>query len=67
MNLSKIFIVRPIATTVLVAAVVIFGLIAFRTLPVNELPNVDFPTITGRRGAARRQPRGHGVYGCDAA
>ncbi|MBI4195750.1 MAG: efflux RND transporter permease subunit [Betaproteobacteria bacterium] len=45
MNLSKIFIERPVATTVLVAAVVIFGLIAFRTLPVNELPNVDFPTI----------------------
>ncbi|HEX2830167.1 MAG TPA: efflux RND transporter permease subunit [Burkholderiales bacterium] len=45
MNLSKIFIVRPIATTVLVAAVIIFGLIAFWTLPVNDLPNVDFPTI----------------------
>ena len=38
MNLSKIFIERPIATTVLVAAVVIFGLFAFRTLPVNEFP-----------------------------
>jgi hydrophobic/amphiphilic exporter-1 (mainly G- bacteria), HAE1 family len=45
MNLSRIFIIRPVATTILVAAVVIFGLIAFRTLPVNELPNVDFPTI----------------------
>jgi hydrophobic/amphiphilic exporter-1 (mainly G- bacteria), HAE1 family len=45
MNLSKIFIVRPVATTILVAAIVIFGVIAFRTLPVNELPNVDFPTI----------------------
>ncbi|MGH8647839.1 MAG: efflux RND transporter permease subunit, partial [Burkholderiales bacterium] len=45
MNLSKIFIERPIATTVIVAAIIIFGLIAFRTLPVNELPNVDFPTI----------------------
>ena len=45
MNISKIFIERPVATTVLVAAVVIFGLIAFRTLPVNELPSVDFPTI----------------------
>jgi HAE1 family hydrophobic/amphiphilic exporter-1 len=45
MNLSRIFIERPVATTVLVAAIVIFGLIAFRTLPVNELPNVDFPTI----------------------
>lgn len=46
MNVSRIFIVRPVATTVLVAAVIIFGLIAFRGLPVNELPNVDFPTIS---------------------
>ena len=45
MNLSKVFIERPVATTILVAAIVIFGVIAFRTLPVNELPNVDFPTI----------------------
>src|SRR5688572_30797726 len=45
MNLSRISIVRPVATTILVAAIVIFGVIAFRTLPVNELPNVDFPTI----------------------
>src|SRR5262245_19121659 len=45
MNLSRIFIERPIATTVIVAAIIIFGLIAFRGLPVNELPNVDFPTI----------------------
>jgi HAE1 family hydrophobic/amphiphilic exporter-1 len=45
MNLSKIFIERPVATTILVAAVVIFGSFAFRALPVNELPNVDFPTI----------------------
>lgn len=45
MNLSRIFIERPVATSVLVAAIVIFGLIAFRMLPVNELPNVDFPTI----------------------
>lgn len=46
MNVSKIFIIRPVATTVLVAAIIIFGLIAFRSLPVNELPNVDFPTIS---------------------
>ncbi len=45
MNLSKIFIERPVATSILVAAIVIFGVIAFRSLPVNELPNVDFPTI----------------------
>ncbi|HWI12630.1 MAG TPA: efflux RND transporter permease subunit [Burkholderiales bacterium] len=46
MNLSRIFIARPVATTILVAAIVIFGIIAFRTLPVNDLPNVDFPTIS---------------------
>ncbi|MGE5523415.1 MAG: efflux RND transporter permease subunit [Rhodospirillaceae bacterium] len=46
MNLSRIFIARPVATTVFVAAIVIFGIIAFRTLPVNDLPNVDFPTIS---------------------
>ena len=46
MNISRIFIVRPVATTVLVAAIIVFGLIAFRALPVNELPNVDFPTIS---------------------
>jgi len=45
MNLSRIFIDRPVATTILVAAIVIFGLFAFRVLPVNELPSVDFPTI----------------------
>ena len=45
MNLSRIFIERPVATTVLVSAIIIFGLIAFRTLPVNELPSVDFPTV----------------------
>jgi hydrophobic/amphiphilic exporter-1 (mainly G- bacteria), HAE1 family len=44
-NLSKIFIDRPVATTVLVAAIIFFGLFAFRVLPVNELPSVDFPTI----------------------
>ncbi|MBX3661315.1 MAG: efflux RND transporter permease subunit [Burkholderiales bacterium] len=46
MNVSRIFIVRPVATTVLVAAIIIFGVLAFRALPVNELPNVDFPTIS---------------------
>ncbi len=46
MNLSRVFIERPIATSILVAAIIIFGLFALRTLPVNDLPNVDFPTIS---------------------
>ncbi|MBI1965118.1 MAG: efflux RND transporter permease subunit [Betaproteobacteria bacterium] len=45
MNLSKIFIERPVATTIIVSAILIFGLFAFRVLPVNELPSVDFPTV----------------------
>ncbi len=45
MNISKIFIERPVATSIFVSAIIIFGLFAFRVLPVNELPNVDFPTI----------------------
>ena len=46
MNISRVFIERPVATTILVAAIVLFGAIAFRALPVNDLPNVDFPTIS---------------------
>lgn len=45
MNLSKVFIERPVATTIIVSAIIIFGLVAFRALPVNELPSVDFPTV----------------------
>jgi HAE1 family hydrophobic/amphiphilic exporter-1 len=45
MNLSRIFIERPVATTVLVVAGAFFGWIAFNRLPINDLPNVDFPTI----------------------
>ena len=45
MNLSAPFIKRPVATTVLMVALVVFGFFAYRNLPVSELPNVDFPTI----------------------
>jgi len=45
MNLSRIFIERPVATTVLVIAGAFFGWVAFNKLPINSLPNVDFPTI----------------------
>ena len=45
MNFSEIFIRRPVMTTMVMAALVIFGLAAYVSLPVSELPNVDFPTI----------------------
>ncbi|WP_295684871.1 efflux RND transporter permease subunit [uncultured Nevskia sp.] len=46
MNLSAVFIQRPVFTVVLMSALVLFGGIAFSKLPVNELPDVDFPTIS---------------------
>ena len=45
MNLSEPFIRRPVMTTLLMAAIVAFGLFGYSTLPVSELPSVDFPTI----------------------
>ncbi len=46
MNISAQFIEKPVMTTLLMAALVIFGLFGYASLPVSELPNVDFPTIT---------------------
>ena len=45
MNFSEGFIRRPIATSLLMAAIALFGLVAYRSLPVSDLPNVDFPTL----------------------
>jgi hydrophobe/amphiphile efflux-1 (HAE1) family protein len=45
MNISEIFIRRPIATTLLMAGVFIFGVVGYVLLPVAALPNVQFPTI----------------------
>ncbi len=46
MNLSEIFINRPVATTLLALGIVLSGVIAFTLLPVAALPQVDFPTIS---------------------
>src|ERR1700758_3767748 len=45
MNPSRIFIVRPVGTTLLMAAILVVGLIAYRFLPISALPEVDYPTI----------------------
>ena len=45
MQVAELCIRRPVMTTLLIAAVVVFGMIAYRALPVAELPTVDFPTI----------------------
>src|SRR5438094_5736909 len=41
----ELFIRRPVLTTLLMAAILLFGIMGFRLLPVSDLPNVDFPTI----------------------
>ena len=45
MNISQTFIERPIATSLLMAAIALFGTVAYRELPVSDLPNVDLPTL----------------------
>ena len=45
MNLSRIFILRPVATSLLMVAILIAGLLSYRLLPVSALPEVDYPTI----------------------
>jgi len=44
-TVSESFIERPIMTTLVMSAILIFGIFAYRLLPVSDLPNVDFPTI----------------------
>src|SRR5947209_19041367 len=45
MSPSRIFILRPVATTLLMAAIMLAGFVAYGQLPVSALPQVDYPTI----------------------
>src|SRR5947207_10392978 len=45
MSPSSPFIIRPVATSLLMAAILLVGIVAFRELPVSALPQVDYPTI----------------------
>ena len=46
MSIAELFIRRPVMTTLVMLAVLLFGLIGYRALPVSDLPTVDFPTIS---------------------
>src|SRR5215208_6472407 len=46
MNLSALFIHRPVGTTLLMLAIALAGIVAYRFLPVSPLPQVDYPTIS---------------------
>jgi len=56
MNISRQFILKPVMTTLIMAAIVIFGLLGFFQLPISELPNVDFPTIVVSAGLPGADP-----------
>src|ERR1700689_1442527 len=45
MNIAEIFIRRPIMTTLVMAAILLFGILGYRELAVSDLPNVDYPSI----------------------
>jgi HAE1 family hydrophobic/amphiphilic exporter-1 len=45
MNITELFIRRPVMTTLVMMGILLFGVAGYRTLPVSDLPNVDFPTI----------------------
>ena len=48
MNFSRLFILRPVATTLLMIAIILAGAVAYKQLPVSALPQVDYPTIQVR-------------------
>ena len=56
MNLSELFIRRPIATTLVMLGILLFGMIAYRSLPVSDLPNVDYPVINVRANLPGASP-----------
>src|SRR5256886_5742687 len=56
MNISELFIRRPIATSLLMAAIAMFGIVSYRALPVSDLPTVDFPTIQVQAGLPGGDP-----------
>src|ERR1700730_18524012 len=45
MNVSELFILRPVATTLLMVAILLSGIVAYTFLPLSTLPQVDYPTI----------------------
>jgi multidrug efflux pump len=44
-NISELFIRRPVATSLLIAGVILLGILGYKLLPISALPTVDFPTI----------------------
>ena len=61
MNVSRIFIERPVMAALVTFSILLFGILGYRALPVAALPSVDYPTITvtaGLPGAKQPYPCG---------
>jgi HAE1 family hydrophobic/amphiphilic exporter-1 len=56
MTISGLFIKRPVMTTLVMAGILLFGIMGYRLLPVSDLPNVDFPTISVSAGLPGASP-----------
>ncbi|MEP7305552.1 MAG: efflux RND transporter permease subunit [Acidobacteriota bacterium] len=56
MNLSEVFIKRPVTTTLLILGILVFGVMAYQQLPVSDLPPIDFPTIQVQAGLPGASP-----------
>src|SRR5205085_8241236 len=56
MNISALFIERPVTTTLIMLGILVFGAMAYRLLPVSDLPTVDFPTIQVGAGLPGASP-----------
>src|SRR3954464_11747964 len=56
MHISAVFIKRPVAPSLLMLGLALFGVIAYRALPVSDLPNVDFPTLNVGAGLPGGDP-----------
>ena len=57
MSIAELFIKRPVMTTLVMMAILLFGAIGYILLPVSDLPNVDFPTIVVSAGLPGASPK----------
>src|SRR5579862_2200331 len=56
MNVSEVFIKRPIATSLIMLGIAMFGVVAYRALAVSDLPQVEFPSISVNAGLPGADP-----------
>ena len=66
MSLSRPFILRPVATVLLMVAILLVGGVAYCQLPVSALPQVDYPDDSGADVLSRRQPGRDGIVSVTA-